>query len=107
MGMVYLNDTTTEMILCTRDLQNLISDKLGKDAEIEFNNIINDKDEKIKICNDEIRSFEMSLDSNRDCFLDILDSLDRINRIVSSPRVNKKDVLETIKLIRKNINNQI
>lgn len=111
---IYMNDGSVEYIFNEEgtieyynDFQKIIYEKLGRDAEQVIIQLRNDADYTEWKVNTDIVAYESQLESNASCFLTILELLQEIDTILSKHRLNKKELLDIITEIRKNINNQI
>jgi hypothetical protein len=107
----YLPDGTTEYCFTKDDYINIISNKCGRDVEQWLNNfieeLIEEADKTSKIIDTDLRSYEMSLESNATCFIDVLEHLKELEGLLWAKRVNKDKVQDVIDYIKEQINNEI
>lgn len=83
---MYLLDGSTEFCYSRNDFRNLISEKLGRDAEERLVKIIDEADYTTRKLDTDLISYEMTLDSYTACFNVLLDNIEEIKKIVSSTK---------------------
>lgn len=106
-----LNNGNTEIISNMNHFIELIDDNLGYDAKIYLSNKIenlqHDADYNQAKINTDIECYEMDLQSNTSCFIEISDTVEQLKEITNSKRVNKKKMNDLLEHIDTLINNQI
>ena len=108
MERLYLNDGSFEHIYDDGDFQRLIYERLGYDAEKVIKKLISRADYTKQKINTDLTAYESELESNRTAFTDINDALhEMFSYILKCKRLNKDNLLESIKQIQSIINNQI
>lgn len=109
--LITLNNGNTEIIGNMKHFIEIIDDNLGYDARNYLSNTIekleHDADYNQAKINTDLESYEMSLESNTTCFMDILDYVEQMKELVNAKRVNKDKLRKTLKDIENLINNQI
>ena len=111
---IYLKDGSVEYIFHEEetpeyydDFQRIIYEKLGREAELIVIQLRKAADYNKKKVETDLLSYESSLESNATCFMDILESLNKLNNLLLQQRLNRSKLSEIVSEIIKNINNQI
>lgn len=112
MSAIWLKDGSMEMIFSEDnnrfyEFKNIIKEKLGNDAEDIVQEMIDEIEAKKEDINSDLESYEQDLENNRDCFLELLESIKEIQKILSETRINRKKLISIIKDMTDKINNQI
>jgi uncharacterized protein Yka (UPF0111/DUF47 family) len=110
MTIIQLLDGSTKYILDNKDFSDLIYEKLGYEAEHEFNNIIEDLQEKADYTkqkvNTDLLSYETSLDQNTAAFNEIQNWLEKIQNMIDNS-INRKELAKIVDCCMKEISNCI
>jgi hypothetical protein len=107
MANIYLPDGSCVIILSNEDFQELIREKLGRDAETEFTNILEQLNDAKEGVGTDLRSYEASLESNSRCFNELLDIIAELKRLLQSNRLNRTQISKLINQMKTEIYNQI
>lgn len=93
---IHLKDGTVEILLKEDNFERLLYERLGGDAATYYANQIEELQEKADYTqgrlDTDLGDYESELDSNRDCFNELLDILKRIDGEVDKKRINKNEI---------------
>lgn len=108
---ISLKDGSVEILFEPKDFKYLVEKYMGYDAETYFENLISKLQEEVEDALDKEQSdlgaYEAQLESNTRCFIDIQETVEEMELILETPRVNKKKLFKLIELVQSKINNQI
>lgn len=104
---LFLPDGSNEVLLSDGDFQRLVYEKLGREAEQKIIELIEKADYTNQSIDTDLRSYESSLESNKECFDDLLDDIRRMADLLEAPRLDKSRILKLLGTMQKQINNQI
>jgi len=111
MEMFYLNDGTREAIFNDEQFEDLLRDKLSSSVAIYYKEKISELKEKadytaIKV-NTDLDSYESDLEFNRNCFLELYDMVEELERKICEKRTTKLDISNLLKRMERKISSQI
>ena len=108
---VSLKDGSNHTLFEFRHFLELVDQEMGMDAakwlEAHVNRLEEAADYTTAKVETDLTGYEASLDSNNTAFLDIQEEAGAIQRILDSPRINRRRIAAAVENIRKIINNQI
>lgn len=108
---ITLNNGKTELVASTEHFTELVNDNMGSDArnylDSKIEKLQHDADYNQAKINTDLTSYEMDLQSNTSCFIEILDTVTQLKTITNSKRVNKQKLNELLEHIDTLINIQI
>jgi len=87
------------------DLLNLIEDHLGESVKNEIEETILDLGYTVESKNDEMVSYESTLDSYNAFLFDIKDDIEAVKNEFDKTRINKDKIYKMLHDIEENINN--
>ena len=100
-----------ELILSADDFKKMIELYMGYEAAAYFGEIVASANEAVRAISDktnsDLLSYEASLESNSNAFLDIQEELANIYEVLDSKRINRDKIAHSVREIEKIINNQI
>lgn len=100
-----------ELILSTDDFKKMIELYMGDEAAAYFGEIVDSSNEAVRAISDktnsDLLSYEASLESNATAFADINDELANIYEVIVSKRMNRDKIAQSVREIKKIINNQV
>lgn len=100
-----------ELVFNHRDFQCLIRKYMGNEAAVYFGEIVDYANKAVRDAKDkrdnDLLSYESSLESNATAFTDIHDELANISEVLESKRMSRDKIAHSVREIKKIINNQI
>ena len=100
-----------ELVFNPREFQCLIRKYMGNEAAVYFGEIVDYANKAVRDAKDkrdnDLLSYEASLESNATAFADIKDELANISEVLVSKRMNRDKIAHSVREIKKIINNQI
>lgn len=103
---LYFPDDTHEVIFSsdpTDEFIRIIDERLGRDSYEMFMEIIEGHPDEASNVEQEMRSYEMSLEDDRNVFQDVLTECDYIDWALEQKRVDRKEVKKAVDKIRSKI----
>lgn len=112
---LYFNDGSVEYLFNKHDtpefydrFQQIIYEKLGRDAELIIEELREAADYTTQKVMTDLNSYEASLESQRNCFQDILENLEQMKDLLQNgKRINKSELVKLVTNAIKEINNEI
>ena len=89
------------------EFQRIMYEKCGTDVESIIAEICKEADYTAKKLETDLTAYESDLDSNRDCFQEILQCIVQMKDLLSAQRLNKSTLLQLINHIETQINHEI
>lgn len=102
----YFPDNTHEVIFSsdpTTEFARIIDERLGRDSYEMFMEIVEGHPDEVSNMEQEMRSYEMSLEDDRNVFQDVLAECDYIDWELEQKRVDRKELKKTVDKIRSKI----
>lgn len=100
-----------ELVFNPEDFKCIIRKYMGNEAAVYFGEIVDYANKAIRDAKDkrdnDFLSYEASLKSNSNAFLDIQEELTNISEALDGKRVNRNKIVKSVNEIKKIINNQI
>lgn len=100
-----------ELVFNPKDFKCLIRKYMGNEAAVYFGEIVDYANKAIRDAKDkrdsDLLSYEASLESNYNAFLDIQEELANISEVLDSKRINRDKIAHSVSEIKKIISNQI
>ena len=100
-----------ELVFNPKDFKSLIRKYMGNEAAVYFGEIVDYANKAVRDAKDkrdnDLLSYEASLESNSTAFFDIQEELSNISEILDSKRMNRDKIAHSVSEIKKIINNQI
>ena len=100
-----------ELILSADDFKKMIELYMGDEAAAYFGEIVASANKAVRDAKDkrdnDLLSYEASLESNAAAFADIQEELANISEVIDSKRMSRDKIAHSVSEINKIINNQI
>lgn len=100
-----------ELVFNPKDFKCLIRKYMGNEAAVYFGEIVDYANKAVRDAKDkrdnDLLSYESSLESNATAFIDIQDELANISEVLDSKRISRDKIAYSVCEIKKIINNQI
>ena len=100
-----------ELVFNPKDFKCLIRKYMGNEAAVYFGEIVDYANKAVRDAKDkrdnDLLSYEASLESNATAFTDIQEELKSISEVLDSKRMNRDKIAHSVREIKKIINNQI
>ncbi len=111
---LYLLDGSHEVLFCgddpekqAADLERIIKERLGDDAAALLRKILDPEQNGRADLEWEIKSYESSCENYHDTLQDVQDGLQTLTKLVSSERLNRKKIADTVSVLITKINNEL
>lgn len=110
-GIVALANGKTEFIFNDNDILMIIENELGYDFSRYVCELMNQAD-KTKVWAEQkyysdMNSYEATMESQRNCLMDILDMVEKLQGMFKAPRLKKEECFKLLKQISREISNEI
>ena len=100
-----------ELVFNPKDFKCLIRKYMGSEAAVYFGEIVDYANKAVRDAKDkrdnDLLSYEASLESNAAAFADIQEELANISEVIDSKRMSRDKIAHSVSEINKIINNQI
>lgn len=100
-----------ELVFNPKDFKCLIRKYMGNEAAVYFGEIVDYANKAVRDAKDkrdnDLLSYEASLESNLTAFADIHDELANISEVLDSKRMSRDKIAHSVREIKKIINEQI
>lgn len=103
---LYFPDNTHEVIFSedpTDEFARIIDERLGRDSYEMLMEIVEGRPDEVSNMEQEMRSYEFSLEDDRNVFQDVLTECDYIDWALEQKRVDRKEVKKAVDKIRSKI----
>lgn len=111
---IYFLDGTKEVLfhddgpeMLAQSFERMISERLGPDAAALLKDITDGELNGIADMEQEMKNYEMSCDSYRACLQDVSDSMDRLLKLLSAHRIDRRKFILTLQAIKARISNEL